>query len=73
MTTEQFRTLLALGGGASRCVGGSPSHAALLRKGWVSIRWVSRREYVLNRTPAGEMALAQEMSTKARQKSRLHE
>jgi hypothetical protein len=72
LTTDQFRVLFCLGAGPDRCVGGSPCHAALLRRGLVSIRWIGRREYVLTRTEKGEMALAEEMSRKARQKSRLH-
>jgi hypothetical protein len=72
MTTEQFRTLFCLGAGPSRCAGGNPSHTALLRKGWISVRWISRREYVIARTPAGEEALARELSRKAKQKSSLH-
>jgi hypothetical protein len=72
LTTDQFRTLFALGSGPSRCVGGNSSHASLLRRGWVSIRWVSRREYILSRTASGEAALAEELARKASQKTDLH-
>jgi hypothetical protein len=72
LTTDQFRVLFCLGAGPSRCVGGNPCHAALLRRGLVTVKWISRREYVLARTGKGEMALAEEMARKARQKTTLH-
>jgi hypothetical protein len=64
LTAEQFKTLLALGGGPSRCSGGNPCHTALWKRKLVAIRFVSRRDYVLSRTESGEIALAREIARK---------
>lgn len=71
LTLVQYRTLMALGGGPSRCSYGDPSHTALFRRGLVSIQHVGRRDYILTRTAAGEAAVAQWIRRKAQQKSRL--
>ena len=71
-TEEQYRVLMTLGGGPSRCVGGNPCHTALVTKGFAVVRWLSRREYLLTRTQAGAHALGEWIARKARQKSTLH-
>jgi hypothetical protein len=73
LTNTQFQTLFALQDGhANRCSYGNPSHTALFKRGLVSIRFVSRRDYLLTITPDGIGAVQAEIWRKARQKSTLH-
>jgi hypothetical protein len=72
LTKEQFDTLFRLQDGHScRCVGGNPCHSALYRKGFITIKFVSRRDYLIRITPTGLDAVTEALTRKTRQKSTL--
>ncbi len=73
LTNLQFETLFSLRGldRPVRCSYGNQSHSALQRKGLIVTRFVSRRDYTIAITPAGEAAVVEHMAR--RTKSTLHE